>query len=175
MKIDKGPDLPYSPPPPPPIDCCVRINHKPDSSLLGDIQSWVIWFLDSDCIDFKTFVFLVVYWSIWTLLYNTDIKFLNFYSNGASTMLNNVFKIVLIVPKLAWSWKERRHSKNATHPWILDHSLMLNGMRSSNWHLGYLHHKFERSAVNKKHCCFCRSFMISLDSGIFFCFSVLIF
>ena len=27
--------------------------------------------LDSDCINFKTFVFLAVYWSIWTSLYST--------------------------------------------------------------------------------------------------------
>ena len=31
-------------------------------------------YLDNDCINFPTFVFLAVYWSIWTLIYNTDIK-----------------------------------------------------------------------------------------------------
>ena len=31
-------------------------------------------FLDSDCINFKTFAFLAVYWPFWTSLYNTDIK-----------------------------------------------------------------------------------------------------
>ena len=32
--------------------------------------------LDRDCINFKTFIFLAVYWSIWTSSYNTDIKVL---------------------------------------------------------------------------------------------------
>ena len=36
VKIDKWPDLPYSFPP---IDCCVRINVKPDCFLNADIQS----------------------------------------------------------------------------------------------------------------------------------------
>ena len=31
-------------------------------------------YLDSDCINFKTFAFLAVYWPFWTSLYNTDIK-----------------------------------------------------------------------------------------------------
>ena len=31
-------------------------------------------FLESDCINFKTFAFLAVYWPFWTSLYNTDIK-----------------------------------------------------------------------------------------------------
>ena len=47
-------------------------------------------YLDSECMNFKTFVFLAVYWSIWTSSYNTDIKGQQFL-NGASTMLNNVF------------------------------------------------------------------------------------
>ena len=50
-------------------------------------------YIDNDCINFKTFVFLAVYWSIWTSSYNTDIKVQNF-KNGASTMLNNVFNLV---------------------------------------------------------------------------------
>ena len=48
-------------------------------------------YLDSDRIHFKTFVFLAVYWSIWTSSYNTDIKVQQLFFNGASTMLNNVF------------------------------------------------------------------------------------
>ena len=46
----------------------------------------------TDCIHLKTFAFLAVYWSIWTSLYNTDIKAQHFVLNRASTMLNNVFK-----------------------------------------------------------------------------------
>ena len=48
-------------------------------------------FLDSDCINFKTFAFLAVYWPFWTSLYSTDIKVQQFF-NRSSTMLNNVFK-----------------------------------------------------------------------------------
>ena len=53
-----------------PIDCCVRINGK------LTVYSVVIFshgYLDSDHINFKTFVFLDVYWSISASLYNTDI------------------------------------------------------------------------------------------------------
>ena len=53
-------------------------------------------YLDSDLINFKTFVFLAVYWSIWTSWYNADIKVQPFL-NGASTILNNVFKVVTFV------------------------------------------------------------------------------
>ena len=49
-------------------------------------------YIDSDGINFKTFVFLAVYWSIWTSSYNTDIIKVQQFFNGASTMLNNVFK-----------------------------------------------------------------------------------
>ena len=56
MKLDKWLDLSYSFLP---IDCCVRINGEPDH-LFSDK------YLDSDRINFKTFVFLAVYWSIWT-------------------------------------------------------------------------------------------------------------
>ena len=31
-------------------------------------------FLNSDCINFKTFAFLAVYWPFWTSLYSTDIR-----------------------------------------------------------------------------------------------------
>ena len=48
-------------------------------------------FLDSDCIIFKTFAFLAVYWPFWTSLYSTDIKVQQFFKSF-STMLNNVFK-----------------------------------------------------------------------------------
>ena len=66
MKIDKWPDSPYSSPP---IDYCVRINGEPDCLFILSHR-----FLDSDCINFKTFAFLAVYWPFWTSLYNTDIK-----------------------------------------------------------------------------------------------------
>ena len=61
VKIDKWPDLSYSFLP---IECCVRINDKPVT-----IYSVVIFshrYLDSDRINFKTFVFLAVYWPFWT-------------------------------------------------------------------------------------------------------------
>ena len=51
------------------------------SFLLFPIYSVVIFshrYLDSDCINFKTFVFLAVYWSIWISSYITDIKVLPF-------------------------------------------------------------------------------------------------
>ena len=51
-------------------------------------------YLDRDRINVKTFVFLAVYWSIWTSSYNTQIKVQQFF-NGASTMLNNVFNPIL--------------------------------------------------------------------------------
>ena len=68
VKIDKWPDLSYSFLP---IDCCVRINGE------HAIYSKVIFshrYLDSDRINFQTFVFLAVYWSIWTSSCNTDIR-----------------------------------------------------------------------------------------------------
>ena len=52
-------------------------------------------FLDSDCISFKTFAFLAVYWPFWTSLYSTDIKVLKKIFNRSSTMLNNVFNVFL--------------------------------------------------------------------------------
>ena len=48
-------------------------------------------YLDSDGINFKTFVFLAVYWSIKTSSCNTDIEVEFFFKMEASTMLNNVF------------------------------------------------------------------------------------
>ena len=86
VKIDKWPDSPYSFSP---IDYCVRING------CQTIYSVVIFshrFLDSDCINFKTFAFLTVYWPFWTSLYNTDIKVQKKKLNRSSTLLNNVFK-----------------------------------------------------------------------------------
>ena len=67
VKIDKRLDLPYSCLP---IYCCVRINGKPVYFVVIPNHRY----LDSDCTNFKTFVFLAVYWSIWTSSYNTDIK-----------------------------------------------------------------------------------------------------
>ena len=78
------PDLPYSFYP---IDCCFRINHRSDS------YSMMIFshrYLDSDCRNFQTCVFLAVYWSIWTFWYNTGIKVPQVFKNRASAMLNNV-------------------------------------------------------------------------------------
>ena len=72
VKIDKWPDLSHSFLA---IDCCVRINGKP-------VYSMVIFshrYIDSDHINFKTFVFLAVYWSIWTSSYYTDIKVQQFF------------------------------------------------------------------------------------------------
>ena len=43
-------------------------------------------FLDSDCINVKTFAFLAVYWPFWTSLYNTDIKVQQF----LKSILHNV-------------------------------------------------------------------------------------
>ena len=40
VKIDKWPDLSYSFLP---IDCCVRMNGKPDQLFSGDIQSLISW------------------------------------------------------------------------------------------------------------------------------------
>ena len=48
-------------------------------------------FLDSDCINFKTFAFLAVYWPFWTSLYSTDIKV---QQQSFLTMLNNVFNLL---------------------------------------------------------------------------------
>ena len=50
-------------------------------------------FLDSDCINFKTFAFLAVYWPFWTSKFKKKL-------NRSSTMLNKVFKVCLI---LNWS------------------------------------------------------------------------
>ena len=52
-------------------------------------------FLDSDCINFKTVVFLAACWSIWTPLYNTYIKKFNQKLNRPSMMLNNILTIRL--------------------------------------------------------------------------------
>ena len=88
MNIDKWPDSPYSFPP---IDCCVRRNGEPDHLFSGDIQPYR--FLDSDCINFKTFAFLAVYWPFWTSLYKTHIKVQQCFLYRSFTMLNNVFKV----------------------------------------------------------------------------------
>ena len=64
-----------------PIDCCVRINGEPDRLFSGDIFSHT--FLDSDCINFKTFAFLAVYWPFCMN---------NHFLNWSLTMLNNVFR-----------------------------------------------------------------------------------
>ena len=89
VKIDKWPDSPYSFPP---IDYCVRINCEPDRLFSHR-------FLDSDCIHFKTFVFLAVYWPVWTSYYTTQTSKFNNFLNGASTMLNNVFN-----PSVPFLW-----------------------------------------------------------------------
>ena len=65
------------------MDCCVRIT------ISLTVYSMVIFshrYFDSDSINFQNFVFLAVHWSIWTSLYNTDIKVQQFW-NRASTML----------------------------------------------------------------------------------------
>ena len=84
VKIDKLPDLSYSFLS---TDCCVRMVNLTVYSVVMFSHRY----LDSHPINFKTFVFLAVYWSTWTLSYNTDIK-VKKNLNGASTMLNNVFK-----------------------------------------------------------------------------------
>ena len=49
-------------------------------------------FLDSDCINFKTFAFLAVYWPFWTSLIQHRHQSSTIFLNPSSTMLNNVFK-----------------------------------------------------------------------------------
>ena len=83
VKIDKWPDLSYSFLP---IDCCIRINAKPDR-LFSHRD------LHSDRIHFKTFVLLAVYWSIWTSSWHRHQSSAIFLT-AASTMLNNVFNIL---------------------------------------------------------------------------------
>ena len=61
--------IPYSSP----IDWSVEINQKPNSLLNGDVFSRHLLIVKFS-INFKSFVFLAVYWSIWTSLNNTDIK-----------------------------------------------------------------------------------------------------
>ena len=73
VKIDKRTDLsdPFLP-----IDCVI-IN-----GISLTVYSVVIFshrYLDSDHINFKTFVFLAIYWSIWTSSYNTNIKVQHFF------------------------------------------------------------------------------------------------
>ena len=60
-------------------------------------------YLNSDCINFKTFVFLAVYWSIWTSSYNTDIKVQQFFIGALTTMLNNVFNICGLSCCILWN------------------------------------------------------------------------
>ena len=91
MKIDKWPDLSYSFLP---IDCCVRINGKP---IIYSVIIFSHRYLGSNHINTKTCV-PGCYRSIWTSSYNTDIK-ANFFFNGVSTMLNNVFKVL---PRAEW-------------------------------------------------------------------------
>ena len=98
VKIDKWPDLPYSLSP---IDCCVRINGEADRLFSDDIQSYR--YLGNDRINIKTFVFLAVYWSIWTSSYNTYINVHQFMLNGASTMLDNVFNEIFPIEGV-WQW-----------------------------------------------------------------------
>ena len=60
-------------------------------------------FLDSDCINFKTFAFLAVYWPFWTSLYNTDTQSSTIFFNRSSTMFNNVFKQFAVSSfRIAW-------------------------------------------------------------------------
>ena len=47
---------------------------KFDNSYVYSVVIFSHRYLHSDCISFKTFVFLAVYWSIWTSSYNIDIK-----------------------------------------------------------------------------------------------------
>ena len=86
-KICKWPEIPYSFLL---IDCCVRINGQ-----LQTVYSVVMFshrYLDRDHINFKTFVFLAVYWSIWTSSYNTDIKVQQFLKWSLHNVKGNVFK-----------------------------------------------------------------------------------
>ena len=57
-------------------------------------------YLDSDRINFKTLLFLPVYWSIWTSSYNAYIKVQLFFFNGASTMSNNLLQRIYIKVQL---------------------------------------------------------------------------
>ena len=53
-------------------------------------------FLDSDCINFKTFAFLAVYWPFWTSLYSTDIKVQQFFNRSSTIkVLVNVLHAAL--------------------------------------------------------------------------------
>ena len=103
MKIDKWPEWPRFAILIFPIVYCVRINALP-ARLSGVIFSHR--FLDSDCINFKTFAFLAVYWPFWTSLYSTDIK-VQFFFYCSSTMLNNVFKVTHSLTSI--SMHEWRH------------------------------------------------------------------
>ena len=54
-------------------------------------------YLDSNRINFKNFVFLAVYWSIWTSPYNTDIKVQDFFKwslNNVKEELHNRFNLI---------------------------------------------------------------------------------
>ena len=91
VKIDKWPDSPYLFFP---IDYCVRINSEPDRLFSHRL-------LESDCINFKTFAFLAVYWILTLLniiILYTNIKVQQQKINRSSTMLNNVFKARRTIP-----------------------------------------------------------------------------
>ena len=86
VKIDKWPDSPYSFFP---IDDCVRMV----SQTFYSVVIFSHRFLDSDCINFKTFALLAVYWPFRTSSYNTNIKAQQFFWTWSSTMLNNVYNL----------------------------------------------------------------------------------
>ena len=69
-----------------PIGYSVGINH-PHYGLF-----FIHIYLHGKGIIFKTFVFLGVYSSIWTLLYSLDIAVLQFFLNHSTTILNSHFK-----------------------------------------------------------------------------------
>ena len=52
-------------------------------------------FLDSHCINFKTFAFLAVYWPFWNIIIQHWHQSSTIFLNRSSTMLNNVFNWLL--------------------------------------------------------------------------------
>ena len=75
-----------------PLYCSGRINHEPDCSFNGDGNS----------INFKSVVFLAVYWPFWTSSYSTDIIVQQFL-NRTSTM-SLMFISYFIDPMILMYW-----------------------------------------------------------------------
>ena len=123
-------------------------------------------FIDSDCINFKTFAFLAVYWPFWTSLYKTDNKVQQFSKSILRVVTSHLnFGSSLVI----WS-HFRVESSQSSHVQIsmgTSHGILLETfvIESDSSHIPGHYQRLEQYSVTRSHWTLYITRLTRLDSN----------